>query len=153
VTFGFADPAAAVFGLARLGLSGAGDARRGSALAVLFAGREPVVAIAEGDVPVAAGADFTSLALPGVRASIDAPLESWSLALAGAGHAVSLRFDAVSPPAPYPPTGGMAGYEQLCRVAGEVTLAGTEARPLAGSGQRGHAWGAPDWRRLDSCTP
>ncbi|MDP9385556.1 MAG: hypothetical protein M3P50_10040 [Actinomycetota bacterium] len=155
VTFSFADPAAELYGLARLGLSGAGDARRGSALAVLFAGRAPVAAIAEGDVAVAPEADWAALSLPGLAASVEAPLERWSVRMAGERHGFALTFEAVSPPAelgaddPAARAGGMAGYEQLCRVRGEVALDG-ELRAIEATGQRGHAWGAPDWRRLAS---
>ena len=149
VTFSFADPAAQVFGLARLGLSGEGDARRGSALALLFAGRAPVAAVVEGDVEVAPDAGWESLSLPGLAASVEVPLERWSLRLAGERHELALTFEAASPPAGHAAVGGMAGYEQLCRVRGEVRLDGRTG-PIDGTGQRGHAWGAPDWRRLDS---
>lgn len=147
VTFSFADVEAGLFGLARLGLSGEGDARRGSALAVLFSGREPVAAIAEGDVAVAPGAGWEALALPGLGASVDVPLERWSVRMAGEHHGFGLTFEAASPPAGHGPVGGMAGYEQLCRVSGQVSLAG-EARRVDGTGQRGHGWGTADWRRL-----
>ena len=55
VTFAFGDAEAQVYGLARIGLSPAseGEGRQGSALAVLFAGREPVAAIARGGLEVA----------------------------------------------------------------------------------------------------
>lgn len=155
VTFSFADPAAELYGLARLGLSRAGDERRGSALAVLFSGRLPVAAIAEGDVAVPADAGWAALSLPGLTASVEAPLERWSVRMAGERHGFALTFEAVSPPAelgaddPAARAGGMAGYEQLCRVRGEVALDG-EARAVDAMGQRGHAWGAPDWRRLAS---
>ena len=50
VTFAFGDADAQLYGLARIGLSPGedGGARSGSALALLFAGREPVAAIARG---------------------------------------------------------------------------------------------------------
>ena len=153
VTFSFADPAAQLYGLARLGLSGEGAARRGSALAVLFSGRDPVAAIAQGDVEVAPDADWSALSLPGLAASVEAPLERWSVRMAGERHGFALTFEAISPPAELSGAeaaaraGGMEGYEQLCRVRGEVALDG-ETRVLDGRGQRGHAWGSPDWRRL-----
>jgi len=149
VTFSFADPAAQVYGLARLGLSGEGDARRGSALAVLFAGQAPVAAVAEGDLEVAADADWEALSLPGLAASVEVALERWSLRMAGERHGFALTFEAASPPAAHGAVGGMHGYEQLCRVRGEVALDGRSG-PVAGLGQRGHGWGAPDWRRLAS---
>lgn len=149
VTFSFADSDALTFGLVRLGLSRTGDERRGSALVLLFARREPVSAIASGDIPVAADADWAELSLPGLGASVEAPLERWSVRMAGERAGFALSFEAISPPAAHASAGGMTGYEQLCRVAGEIVVDGA-VRPIDGAGQRGHAWGAPDWRRLDS---
>jgi len=144
VTFSFADPAAELYGLARLGLAGTGSQRRGSALAVLFAGREPVTAIAEGDLAVPVDAAWERLVLPGLAATVDVPLERWSLRMAGERSSLALVFEAASPPASH-----LEGYEQLCRVSGEVTVDGVTTR-IDGPGQRGHAWGAPNWRRLTS---
>lgn len=148
VTFSFADVESGLFGLARLGLSGEGEERRGSALAVLFSGRDPVAAIAEGDVEVAPDAGWEAMTLPGLGASVDAPLERWSVRMAGERHGFALTFEATSPPAEHGPVGGMAGYEQLCRVSGQVTLDGGDVRAVDGTGQRGHSWGTADWRRL-----
>ena len=56
-------------------------ARQGSALAVLFSGREPVAALARGALespPTPAG---TTLALAGLRATVEAPLDRWTVAL------------------------------------------------------------------------
>jgi hypothetical protein len=149
VTFSFGDPSAQLYGLARLGLSGGGDVRRGSALGLLFAGRTPVAAFAEGDIPVAADAGWAALSLPGLAATTEAPLERWSLRMGAGDHGFALTFEATSPPAEHGAAGGLAGYEQLCRVHGEVVL-GDEVRPVDAVGQRGHAWGAPDWSRLES---
>ena len=77
----------AVHGLARLGLSGAG----GSALAVVFDGREPVTALARGDLHVDPGADFERLELDGLAATVDEPLQRWTLRI-GDGRA-DLRGD------------------------------------------------------------
>lgn len=149
VTFSFADPAAQLYGLARLGLSGEGARRRGSALALLFSGRTPASAIAEGDIPVDAGAGWESLELSGLAASVDAPLERWSLRMTGERHGYALSFEAVTPPAGHGVLAGMAGYEQGCRVRGEAVLDGS-VQPVSGRGQRGHSWGSPDWTRLGS---
>ena len=66
VTFAFGDPSAEVYGLARLGLSRAGEGgRSGSALVLLFSGREPVAALARGALPVAADAGWEALQLAG----------------------------------------------------------------------------------------
>lgn len=150
VTFSFADTAQGFYGLARLGLSGEGAERRGSALAVLFSGREPVTAIAEGDVPVAPDAGWERLTLPGLGASVDAPLGRWSVRMEGETHGFALTFETMSPPAGHGVVGGMEGYEQRCRVQGAVTLADGSLRRVDGTGQRGHAWGRPDWRKLSA---
>jgi len=143
VTFSFGDPAAGLYGLARLGLSPGG----GSALAVLFEGREPVGIVAEGGVPVPAGTDWERVELPRLRATVDEPLARWSVAME---PGVDLRFEALTAPAeldagdPAARAGGMEGYEQLCRVTGSV-----RGRTVDCLGQRGHAWGAADWSRID----
>ena len=157
VTFAFGDPDAELYGLARIGVSpgeeGGGPA--GSALAVLFAGREPVAALARGGLEAPAGSDWASIALGGLSASVEEPLRRWTVALDGAEHGFDLRFEALGPPAELAGddavarAGGMAGYEQACSVAGTVRAGGRvhEVRCL---GQRGHAWGEPDWSRLEA---
>ena len=42
----------------------------------------------------------------------------------------------------------MAGYEQPCQVTGTVRAGGRE-RAIAALGQRGRAWGDPDWERIE----
>jgi hypothetical protein len=139
VTFSWADVSAGVYGLARVasGLLADGTASH-SVLAVGFAGRETLGAIAE------AGAE------PPVEvvAPVLEPLERW--AVVGTGElSFELEFEALTPPAEYGgriglvKTGGMEGYEQLCRVRG--TMAG---RTVDGLGQRGHSWGNPDWDKI-----
>jgi hypothetical protein len=143
VTFGFGDPSAGIHGLARLGLSASG----GSALAVLFDGREPVTTLARGELPVDPGADFERLELDGLATTVEEPLQRWTLRIGGD----ELAFEATGPPADIEPSeplaraGGMAGYEQLCRVQG--TVRGHAVRCL---GQRGHTWGEPDWDHIES---
>ena len=44
--------------------------------------------------------------------------------------------------------GGMEGYEQLCGVSGTVRTGGRSAHVRC-LGQRGHAWGEPDWERIE----
>ena len=155
VTFSFADPAAGLYGLARLGLAGADGPREGSALAVLFAGREPVAALAEGGVRFEGEQGFERLALPGLEATVEEPLSRWTLRFDGGEHGYELTFDAAGPPAeleasePAAEAGGMRGYEQLCHVHGTVRTGGQE-RELRGLGQRGHSWGEPDWERIGS---
>ena len=149
VTFAWADAAAELYGFARLGIADG----RGSALAVLFSGREPVAAVARGGLELPAGAGWEELALGGIEARIEAPLEAWTLAADVERSRVDLRFDAAGAPAaiddrhPLARAGGMAGYEQPCRVSGSVTVGGRRAE-IRCVGQRGHQWGAPDWDRI-----
>jgi hypothetical protein len=137
-TFSFADRSAGLFGLARAGVSGG----LGSALGVLFAGREPVGLVAEGGAEVADGATWDSLALPGLRVAILEPHMRWSVVMeAEAGF--ELEFEAISPPMELYELGGMEGHEKLCRVRG--TAAG---RPIDCLGQRGRSWGTVDWESI-----
>jgi hypothetical protein len=139
VTFSWADTDAGVYGLARVASGLLADgATSHSVLAVGFAGRDTLGAIAE------AGATPPD----DVRTVVEEPLERW--ALTGAGELeFSLTFEALTPPAEYGgriglvKAGGMEGYEQLCRVRG--TMAG---RAVEGLGQRGHSWGNPDWDKI-----
>jgi hypothetical protein len=154
VTFAFADPAADLYGLARLGIADADGSPSGSALAMLFASGQPVTTIARGDVPVAAGADVEQLALGDLEAAVVQPERRWTVALRGeGGHGFDLTFDAAGPPAeldtqePAARAGGMAGSEQLCHVHGSVRIGG-ETRELRCLGQRSHSWGDPDWGRI-----
>jgi len=155
VTFAFGDPEADVYGVARLGLSHTPDGdRAGSALALLFAGRAPVAAVARGGMPVAAAAGWEAIELDGVSAGTETPLSRWNVAFAGeAGAGFALEFEAAGEPAeladgdPVARLGGMAGYEQPCRVRGTARTGGRERR-VACLGQRGHTWGDPDWDRI-----
>ena len=158
VTVAFADAAAGgAAGLVRLGLSvDEHGGRTGSVLGVLFDGREHVAAVARGGLPVPADADWAALALPGARTGVETPLRRWTAALAGDDDdGFSVELDALGGPAEQGPEdavaelGGMVGYEQLCRVRGVVRIGGVE-RPVRCLGQRGHAWGAPDWDRMDA---
>ncbi len=138
-TFAFADRDAGFFGLARAGVSGG----QGSALGVLFAGREPVSVVAKGGAEVSADATWDSLALPGLRVSILEPHARWAVSLE-ADPGFELEFEAISPPATaLYELGGMEGHEKLCRVRG--TAAG---RPIDCLGQRGRSWGTADWSRI-----
>jgi hypothetical protein len=156
VTYAFGDASAQLYGLARLGLSTApGGGRQGSALTVLFAGSEAVAVLAEGGQAIGAGASWDALALAGLRATTEEPLARWSLDLRGAdGQGFSLGFSAIgdavalSTDTPAGQLGGMAGYEQPCRVRGTVRAGGRE-RAIDALGQRGHTWGDPDWDRIE----
>jgi len=136
VTFSWADREAERYGLVRVATgAGASGEVSASGLAIAFEGREPIGAVAE------SGAVSVSTA-------VDVPLERWTVS--GTGElSFSLTFEALTPPAEYGgrsayvKAGGLSGYEQICRVAGSV--AGGRVRGL---GQRGHAWGNPDWDRI-----
>lgn len=138
VTYAWADAGAELYGLVRVaeGIDARGEPGR-SALAVALAGRTTVAATAE------AG---------GVAATVEEPLMRWSVRSSGE-PAFALEFTAMTPPAELTGrqaaarAGGMEGYEQLCRVRGTVRVDGRE-RPVRGLGQRGHAWGNPDWDRI-----
>ena len=137
VTFAFADREAGFFGLARAGVADG----QGSALGVLFAGREPVSLVAEGGVAVE-DADWDELNLPGLTVRTLEPHARWQVVLA-TEPGFELEFEAASPPAEFEPLGGMEGHERLCRVRG--TAAG---RPIDCLGQRGRSWGTADWGEI-----
>ncbi|HKH16695.1 MAG TPA: hypothetical protein VKA57_04145 [Solirubrobacteraceae bacterium] len=156
VTFAFGDASAQLYGLARLGLSRSADgAPQGSAFALLFAGREPVAVLARGALPVADDAGWEALEVAGLRATVEAPLDRWSVGFdAPDGNGFALELAALGEPAelgaddPAGRLGGMAGYDQPCRVRGTVRAGGREQR-FDGLGQRGHAWGDADWERIE----
>ncbi|MBA3326894.1 MAG: hypothetical protein H0T43_01145 [Solirubrobacterales bacterium] len=149
VTFAFGDSAAAVYGIARVGLAGGG----GSGLAVLFADSEAVAASAEGAVKVDVHA-WESVRAAGVSTTVQAPLQAWTADYEGDEAGFALRFEAVSAPAvlqadaPVARAGGMQGYEQLCAVTGTARIGAREVR-IDCLGQRGHLWGTPDWERIE----
>lgn len=153
VTFSFGDPAAQLYGLARIGLSPGDNGVAGSALAVLFAGRDPVAALARGGVELGAEAGWETVSVSGLSAQVLEPLSRWSVTLEGETHGFDLRFEAISEPAEVDGdvarSGGMEGYEQLCAVSGTVR-AGGRVTEVNCRGQRGHSWGEPDWGRIDS---
>ena len=157
VTFSFADVGADCFGVARVGLSrGADGAWQASGLGVLFSGREPIAVRAAGGIDVAAtGWDAARAA--GVASDVVAPGAVWSVSFDSEDGRSGFRatFTAVSAAGvvgaehPVARTGGMQGYEHLCRVTGTARVRGGERR-LACLGQRGHSWGRPDWDRVAS---
>jgi hypothetical protein len=143
VTFAWADPDAGLYGLARVATGlGADSVEQPSALAIAFAGREPLGAVAM------AGDD----AAEAVSATVEEPLRRWTLRSEGE-PAFALEFAATTPSAELggrekaAKAGGLEGYEQLCRVTGTVRVGG-RSRAVDGLGQRGHTWGNPDWDRI-----
>jgi len=155
ITFAFGDPAADVYGVARVGLSpGEDGAPQGSGLAIVFSGREPVAVRASGGLAVT-GEGWDGVEAAGVRTTVEEPLRAWTVTFESedATTAFDLRFEAASEPAeldaaaPVAELGGMAGYEQLCHVSGTARVRGGQRR-VDCLGQRGHSWGAPDWDRV-----
>jgi hypothetical protein len=148
VTVSWGDRRAGLYGLARIGLS----ARGASALAVLFSGREPVAAIAR-EAPAVEGADWASVEAGGIAMATGAPLERWTARFDSADgrHGFAFEVEAASEPAALDEavarSGGMEGYEQLCVLRGTVLVDGA-SHEVACLGQRGHAWGTPDWSRI-----
>jgi hypothetical protein len=147
VTFAFGDEESGLFATARIGFAPAAGTL--SALAVVFAGNEPVAALARGDIE-AGDVDWQAAEADGVRATIEEPLRRWSVGFDGDGAGFSAHFEALTEPmefgadSPAARVGGVQGYEQLCGVEAEVT-AGGETRSLRCLGQREHSWGAPRW--------
>lgn len=157
LTFCFGDPATDLYGLARLGLAGA-QGTRASGLVMLLADGAPAAARAEGDVQLTPEG-WGTVSAAGLSTEVIEPLESWRLSWSGETgegepDGLELEFTALGGPAvlepasPVAQTGGMQGYEALCRVRGLVTLAGRE-RTIDCLGQRGHSWGAPDWGQIE----
>lgn len=154
VTIAFGDVATDVYAVARIGLSGEPDARVASGLALMFAGGAPVAVQAEGSIAVQ-GDDWSGARAAGVSHEIVEPLQRWKFAFSSddGKNGFEVDIEALSEPGEMDPKsdaaklGGMAGYEQLVRVTGYATVAGTR-RKLAALGQRGHSWGAPDWEKI-----
>ncbi len=151
VTFAFGDPRHAVYGSARLGLV-PGDPTLASGLGLLFRDGELAAVGAAGGVELA-DADWSAVEAGDVRATVDRPLEAWQVAYDGDDGGFELRFEALGPPAEVggdalaASAAGLHGYEQLCRVTGDVRC-GEERLRVDCLGQRGHQWGAPDWERI-----
>jgi hypothetical protein len=151
VTVAFADGAAELYGVARLGLSDGAA----SGLAILFRRGEPVAVSAEGGVELAASpSSWDEVAAAGLEATTVEPLRAWRLRFAGENAAFDLELEATGAVAELDSghsvarAGGMAGYEQPMRVRGSATVAG-ERIAIDGLGQRGRSWGAPDWDRIE----
>jgi hypothetical protein len=142
VTFSFGDPAADVYAVARVGLSGSSSA---SGLGLVFSGGEPIAVQADGVVDVTERA-WAAIDAAGLATTVERPLEAWTLSFASDAATFDLQVDAVSAPGEMA-DGGMEGYEQLCRFTGDATIAGRRVA-IDCLGQRGHSWGAPDWEQM-----
>ena len=150
----FGDPAAKLYGLARLGLSRTAARQRAP---LLFAGREPVAALAArraGGPEEPAGAS----APRGLRATIDEPLRRWKVPSSPDGQASTSRFrrsarppssggDAPGAPAAWPATSSRAGERQSARRARDAATASASAG-MRGATPTGSAssWRAPSRR-------
>ncbi len=152
VTFAFGDAQADVFGVVRVALSG--EPATGSGLAVLFAGGDVVAVRAAGGEALAQRA-WEAIGAAGVSTAIGDPLGSWTVAVSREdGIGAQLAFAALSEPSwldassDVGKSGGMQGYEQLCRVTGTATIGGRDVA-IDCLGQRGHSWGAPDWDKIE----
>ncbi len=156
LTFSFGDPDRDVYGIARVGLSpGADGAPQASGLGILFSAGRPIGVQAAGGLELSSGAGWEDARAAGIACRTVEPLRTWEVSFAGEDgrSGFDLRFAALSAPgvvdpgSPVADAGGMAGYDQLCRVTGMARVDG-EARAVSGLGQRGHSWGSPDWDRL-----
>jgi hypothetical protein len=150
VTVAFGDASAELFGVARLGLAEGGA----SGLAILFWRGEPVAVGAEGGVEVSTPSSWDEVSAAGLDTTTVEPLRSWRLHYASDEASFDLELEAVGAIAelaadnPVARAGGMAGYEVPLRVRGDARVG--EARiAVDGLGQRGHSWGAPDWKRIE----
>lgn len=151
VSFAFGDLEAKLYGIARVGLSP--QDRRASAFAVAFDGTEPAVASVQGGVEVSQ-AQWDDISVGEVRAYVVEPLARWRVELKDDAGGFWLEFRAESEPLEHgvdsaaASASGLQGYEQLCRVEGEVELNGLR-RTLSCLGQRGHGWGPAPWGRIE----
>lgn len=145
VTVSFGDAEAGLYGLLRVGI-GAGP--HASVLALLFSGRDVAAAHAAGQIPVAE-LSFSPPELGGTGVETIEPFERWRARFTDdGGEGFDLDVEALSPPLGVDVgAADLEGYEQLCQVTGLVRTAGGERR-VDCLGQRGHAWGTPDWERI-----
>lgn len=149
ITVAFGDEAADLYGVARLGLADGAA----SGLAILLHAGRPVAVSAEGGVEAVGIGDWGDVTAAGLDMTVLEPLRAWRLHYAGEEASLDLELTALDgvaeldPQHPAVSAGGMEGYEQAICVEGSATVHGRHVS-VAGLGQRGHAWGAPDWDRI-----
>ncbi|MDX6689002.1 MAG: hypothetical protein QOG15_459 [Solirubrobacteraceae bacterium] len=146
VTFAFGDPAAEVYGIARLAVSGGGA----SGMAIVYDKHEPVAGAREAGRPLdgASETSWDDVAAAGVSTTTQSPHEAWTVSFDDEhGTAFDLRFEAISTPAPVQ-AAGVEGGDQLCSVSGTVRL-GERTVEISCLGQRSHLLGAPDLDRVE----
>lgn len=157
----FCDAANGLFGLVRVmrfpGSPGLSEAAQTRGTVVLFAGEELVAHLDRSLDRDAGGWD--RMDIDGLTTAIESPLERWSLSLTTPEVSFELEAVAVSPPldlteeaaGPLPRAAGVSRYDQVCELAGQVELGGgTEPLSVQCIGERTHAWGAYDWRSIQS---
>lgn len=151
VTFAFGDPRQGLYGSVRLGLV-PGEPAQATSIVLLF--HEGTVASISSDAVEVAQLDWTRVQAGDATAEIVEPLRIWTVAYDGDGGRFDLRFEALGAPAEVgrgalaTSAGAIHGYEQLCRVRGTAGV-GDESWEIDCLGQRGHQWGAPDWRKME----
>lgn len=150
LTFAFGDLEAGVHGVVRVGHAAGGA----SGLAIAYLDGAPRLVQLEGGVPLARAPErLDEVAVAGIDHEILEPLRRWSVSVAADDGALDLVFTAVGAPVLLPSDSeasqwsGGQGYEQFCVVTGTAHLGGRRIA-IAGRGQRGHQWGAPDWSRM-----
>ena len=120
---------------------------------VLFAGREPVAAIARGGLEVAPTARTgPRSSSPGCGSTVDEPLRAWTRRLrrrrgrvradASRRSAPPAELDAADPVAQRRRDERLRAARAACAAPCAPAGASATCRCL---GQRGHAWGEPDW--------
>ena len=153
VTIDFCDAAGDLFGFARI--MRLPEAARVEGRVLLFRGPDLAARVeVSGDDP----GSWDRAGVDGLAATIEAPLERWTLSLDSEHARLRLEAVAVSPPLDLSGNGGeelarsagVSSYEQVCELVGSVELEG-EAEPLSVRciGERTHAWGAHDWASVE----
>src|SRR5207247_8999816 len=125
---------------------------RGAGLAMVCRGGRPVSVPAEGGVEVPEEPSWEDVAAAGIATSVVEPLRRWTVSFASDQASFDFEAEALGAIAeldersPVAKAGGMAGYEQPCRLRGNAVVGGPR---LAGDprGQRGPAWRGPAWER------
>lgn len=151
VTYAFGDRERAVYATVRLGLV-PGAPPRASSITLMFHGTQ-VASVASSGAVELDRADWADVTAGDVTARIVEPLRRWAVSYDGDEGGFEVTFEALGAPAEIDPELGrtvasLNGYEQLCRVEGTAWV-GDERWPIRCLGQRGHQWGAPDWRKLE----
>jgi hypothetical protein len=148
VALDFCDPEHDLFGA--VWITRLPNAGRSRSNVVLFLAGE-LVASAQHEAE-AAIKDWSGARLDGVSMDTGQPLEHWTLEAKSDQGGLKLEVEALSAPRELPdgvPEAiGVELYEQLCRLAGTVDVAG-RTYPVRCLGRRSHWWGEVPWNRID----